>query len=247
MERVDRRRALTALLALPFVAGSHAAERAPLIVLDPGHHPSQPGALSARGWYEVRYNDRFVAELVPQLQAAGWRVALTRTSEQELGLAARAAVPAQLGADLFLSIHHDSVQPHYVKRTEYDGRTAYRTTGQFRGTSIFVSGLNPHFEASRRFAFLLGGNISALGREPALHHAEPIKGENRPLLDRKLGIYQYDGLAVLRRNSVPAVLVEIGVLPDPWDEAFVSIKQNRLAVQRAIVRAAVEWWRGAIN
>lgn len=245
---LGRRRALGILAALPFAVSSKVqAARRPLIVLDPGHSPKQPGALSARGWHEVLYNDRFVAELVPQLEAAGWRVAVTRSAEQTITLGGRAAFANQLDADLFLSIHHDSTQPFFVEPTEFDGRRAQQTTEPFRGSSIFVSGLNPKFEASHRFAALLGGYIAKLGREPALYHADPVKGENRPLLDAQLGIYQFDGLAVLKRSKMPAVLLEVGVLPDPWDEAWVSIRQNRKAMQWAIAKAVLAYGQAAVR
>lgn len=236
----DRRRALAALCCLPLAAKAQGA-RKPLIVLDPGHHPSQPGALSARGYYEVVYNDRFAAELAELLRTAGWRVALTRTPEQKKTLAERAAVAGQLGANLFLSIHHDSVRPAFVERSEYDGRTSQRTTESFSGHSLFVSKRNPEFKASYAFASLIAKAIGALGRAPALYHADAIRGESRPLLDRRFGIYQYDGLAVLRQNTVPAVLLEVGVLPDPDDEAWVSIRQNRHAMQWAIAKGAREY------
>jgi N-acetylmuramoyl-L-alanine amidase len=43
-----------------------------------------------------------------------------------------------------------------------------------------------------------------------LHHAEPVAGESRELIDRALGIYRYDELAVLRTATMPAVLFEAG-------------------------------------
>lgn len=35
---------------------------------------------------------------------------------------------------------------------------------------------------------------------PSLHHAEPIHGENRELLDTTLGIYRFDDLTVLKKT-----------------------------------------------
>ena len=55
----------------------------------------------------------------------------------------------------------------------------------------------------------------AAGEKPSLYHAEPIAGENRPLLDRRLGVHRFDGLAVLKTATMPAVLVEAGVIVNP--------------------------------
>ena len=251
MPHTRRRQVLAFMLGAIFGAPPAAAQNTtentaaapPLIVLDPGHTPKQPGTLSARGIREVDYNDRFVEELAPLLHAAGWRVEITRARGQHISLNERADFANRLGADLFLSIHHDSTQPAFVTATKYAGRPAQRTTEPFSGYSLYVSELNPRHGASYAFAHLLAQQIRPLGRAPALHHANPAKGENIPLYDAHLGIYRYDKLAVLRRTKIPAVLLEIGVIPDAADEAWVSTPANRHAMQHAITRAVRAWQR----
>lgn len=229
---------LAALLVLPQPA---VAGKRPLLVLDSGHTPKQRGVLGARGIYEMEYNDRFVAELKPQLEAIGWDVVLTRHPEESLSLTERAAKANRLRADLFLSIHHDSTQPSFVYTATLDGVEVKRTKEPFRGYSLFVSQLNPRYAESRRFAALLARQIRPLGRAPTLHHADPIRGENRPLLDSYYGIYRFDRLAVLRKTKMPAVLLEVGVLPDPEDEAWINNPRKRQAIEAAVVRAVQLW------
>ena len=62
------------------------------------------------------------------------------------------------------------------------------------------------------------------------------------MLDKRYGVYRFDGLAVLHKNTVPAVLIEVGVLPDAADESWVSIRENRYAMQWAIAKAAKNLW-----
>jgi N-acetylmuramoyl-L-alanine amidase len=228
-----------ALLALACAAGARGpGAEAPLVVLDPGHGPSNPGAIGVRGTAELDYNDAFVALLWPKLVRAGFRVEVTRRPGQELGLEARAARGA--GGWLLLSIHHDSAQDRFLARADREGKEAYRATRPLRGYSLFVSGQNARFAASVRAAQVLGRSLRALGRPPALHHAEPIPGESRPLLDPELGIYRFDGLKLLRLAPCPAVLLEVGVLVDEEDEAYVSDPARREEVAGAIVRALGE-------
>ncbi|MBQ5429013.1 MAG: N-acetylmuramoyl-L-alanine amidase, partial [Neisseriaceae bacterium] len=47
------------------------------------------GMGTVRGIYEVDYNDRFVAELKPQLEKIGWQVLLTRKKDQTATLGER--------------------------------------------------------------------------------------------------------------------------------------------------------------
>jgi N-acetylmuramoyl-L-alanine amidase len=234
-----RSAAAAALLALGCAAGGPVTGiRPPLVVLDPGHGPSSPGAVGARGVEEVEYNDALAALLAPRLERAGFRVELTRRPGEEMSLEDRAARGA--GAWLLLSIHHDSAQPRDLERRDRDGRPAWRTTRPVHGYSLFVSGLNAQYDRSRRVAEALGRRLLGLGRPPTLHHAEPVPGEGRPLLDERLGLYRFDELVVLRRAGCPAVLLEVGVLPDEEDEAWVAAPAHRQAVADAVVRALLE-------
>jgi N-acetylmuramoyl-L-alanine amidase len=228
------RRALS-LAALCVATSAWAADFG--ILLDPGHTPNQQGALGAAGIHEVAYNDRFAARLAAALRAAGFETALTRQPGQSLGLAERAALADKIKRRLFLSLHHDSAQLAFLEKVQSSHGEAYRTTRPIRGYSIFVSRANPAFADSLRFAELLGESLLNLGRAPTLHHAEDVPGERRELLDSRLGIYRFDELAVLGRNSVPAVLLEVGVIVDPVDEAYVSNPANQDALCRAIVGA----------
>lgn len=230
------------LCALPFSVLPK--EERPLIVLDPGHTPPVGGALGARGIYEFVYNDRFAAELKARLERHGWKVMLTRKPDEAVTLQERADLANRMRADLFLAIHHDSARPQFISRfTGRHGVEAQSTTEPFRGYSLYVSSLNPRYEDSFRFARLLARRILPLGRPPALYHADPVRGENRPLLDARLGIYLYDRLAVLRLTRVPAVLLEVGVIPDEVDEAWVDNERNRKAMEIAVVRAVLDYWR----
>jgi N-acetylmuramoyl-L-alanine amidase len=228
-------------LALALAACAHrAAAGAPLVLLDPGHGPDHPGAIGVRGTPEVAYNDAFVALLAPRLARAGFRVAVTRAPGEELDLAGRTARAAELGAWLLLSIHHDSAQPADLARADRDGRPAWRTTRPIRGYALFVSRENPRFDASLRVAEALGRRLLALGRPPTLHHAEPVAGEGRPLLDRERGIYRFDALRVLGAAPCPAVLLEVGVVVDEADEAWVADPARRAAIADAVVQALVD-------
>lgn len=207
------------------------------VVIDPGHTPAQGGALGVRGQYEVVYNDKLAGQICAALKAAGFDAELTRGPQQDISLDGRAQFANARHADLFLAIHHDSAQLPYLEKIKVGTLPAYRTTKSITGYSLFVSERNPHFEQSYAFARLLGKEMRALGRAPAVHHAEPIPGENRQWLDAGLGIYRYDDLVVLHKTEMPAVLLEVGVIVDPSDEAWVSDPANQQRIVQAVVAA----------
>lgn len=209
----------------------------PSVIIDAGHTNQHPGAISLTGKYEVEYNDIIVSKLSTALNAAGFVPILTRKPNQEIKLEDRVNVASATGALVMLSIHHDSAQLVHLESVKHNGKKVYRTRKPISGYSIFVSKKNLQFDRSLIFAKLLGEELLKLGRKPTLHHAEPIPGEGRTLLDVHLGIYQYDDLMILKNNILPAVLLEIGVIVDRNDEAYVTKRKNQEAIINATLTA----------
>ena len=225
------------LLAALLVQAAVSVAAGPLVVLDPGHTPLQGGATGIRGVQEVVYNDRFSARLAHSLRAAGFDVVLTRQPADSIGLIERAQQANRHPGALFLAIHHDSAQAVFLRQRPPQQGGGFQTRRPLAGYSLFVSQRNPQYSASLRLAQRLGGALRALGRPPTLHHAEDIKGERRELLDRELGIYRFDDLVVLAKTTIPAVLLEVGVIVDADDEAYVRNNKNQQAMCRALVTA----------
>ena len=217
------------------------AGRAFTVVLDSGHTPKNGGALGARGVYEVEYNDQLTAKIAQALQGAGIQVVLTRKSHEEISLDGRVEIANKSNAQLFLAVHHDSAQLKYLNKTDYFGKPAYQAHQSIAGYSIFVSQLNAKAQLSLKFGQMLGRTMHALGRPPTLHHAEAIAGENRELLSSQLGLYRFDELLVLRKNTLPAVLLEAGVIVDVVDEKYVSSVDKQSAIAQAVVAAVMKF------
>src|SRR4051794_34085906 len=173
------------------------------IMLDVGHTPSQPGAISARGETEYSSNLRLAIRMKDELASAGFQTRLLTISQQgPSGLLKRADDANSWPADLFLSIHHDSVQPGYFKTWLFEGKVR-PYSDDFRGYSVFVSKENGAPEQSGRLANAVANHLMQAGMSFTTHHAEPIKGEGRTWLDPSRGIYQFDELSVLRRTKMP--------------------------------------------
>lgn len=197
-------------LCVSLLLCSHAASGSS-IILDPGHSPLSPGAMSCSGVPEYQFNNRLVESLARQLTDSGVTVVLSKMLTGEASLPERAA--SATGHDLLLSLHHDSVQPRYVTR----GRKGV-CSAKAAGFSIFLSRQNLNYEQSLDYARRLGKALIQKGLVPSQHHGEPIQGENRHLIVRELGIYAFDELTVLKKAGVPALLLEAAVIVNPDDE-----------------------------
>lgn len=230
--------AIGTLCSLAFCGGTGSSRT---VVLDPGHNPSKPGATSCLGTSEMSYNDRLTALIADTLNAHDLNVSMTRTPSEDISLTERTDRSNKIGPAVQISIHHDSAQPKYLKEITVDGKKAFSTITPIRGYSLFVSKLNPHYNESLAAAKSIARELLKLGRKPTLHHAEPIAGENRTIIDSTLGIYQFDDLVVLKTAQKPAVLVEFGVLVDSADEAYVSNPENQKKFAGAISRGVTEF------
>lgn len=244
-----RRRAWPVLLAAALVAlpiGAGAAERpgagcgAPFkVALDVGHTLSQPGATSASGVTEFTYNQRLALAAADVLRRGGIASVVIGRDGGPMPLLNRPRLALAAGASLFLSLHHDSVQPQYLSTWMAAGQ-ARPYSDRFHGYAVFVSDANPRRADSLRMAALLGSQMRAAGFSPSLYHSEPIPGEGRPLVDAALGILRFDGLAVLRTAAIPAVLLEGAVIVNREEEEAIrqpaTLERMAAAVAGAVRR-----------
>ena len=217
-------------------ATSAGSDLTPRIALDIGHSIKHPGAYSARGVGEYYFNRAIAAALLRSLNKFEEVDAfIINPQGTSISLAERTRQAASRRGTLFLSIHHDSVQRRYVKTWTVEGTTRLYSDN-FSGFSVFVSRKNRKFAQSLKFARLLGEAMIARGFSPTLHHAEKIPGESRNLVDKNLGLYEFDDLVVLKTAAMPAVLLECGVIVNRSEEASLQKPE----VQQRIADAATE-------
>ncbi|HAO19903.1 MAG TPA: N-acetylmuramoyl-L-alanine amidase [Desulfobacteraceae bacterium] len=214
-------------LCCVFQASAHAA----VIALDVGHFTARPGAISTTGETEFEFN-RALAQILRQvLHERGFTVKMIGESGDMKELEARTR--AAKGADIFLSLHHDSVQPRYLEYQEINGRRQHHSE-RFSGFSLFVSRINPDTAQSLACAVSIGKSLRQAGFTPSPHHAEPIPGENRVFADALNGVYYFDELVVLKTAAMPAVLIEAGIIVNRNDEILLRQPETRKKISTAI-------------
>lgn len=216
-----------ALLAVAILTSPWALS-APSVVLDTGHSLSVPGAISASGYTEYAFNKQATDFIAGELVARGIKVTRTGHDGRNWALAQRARSAEK--ADLFLSIHHDSIQQSWIDQGK---------AGEFAGFAVLASSKNVQAQHSIRCASTIGAAMRGVGERPSLYHATPIKGENRPLLDAENGVHRFDDLVVLKASSAPAVLLEVGVIVNPHEERRLADPRLVANYAKAIADAVV--------
>jgi len=213
------------------------------IVVDVGHTAEFGGADSARNVAEFLYNHRLARRIEQRLKADGFaetRLLLTE-GKAKRSLFKRVTAANDLQANLFLSIHHDSVPDKFLEDWEFEGKKRY-FSDRFSGYSVFVSRRNPDFKTSLAFAELIGKEIKAFGLPYAEQYSQPIMGRHRhPLLNKETGVYSYDELIVLRTTRMPAVLLEAGSIINRDEELKMDSRERQDIISSAVVAAAKQF------
>lgn len=79
-----------------------------VIVIDPGHGGSAPGASSPNGIKEKDLNLKISLKVEAALKQLGYNVIMTRDTDKTLGLYERPGIANEIFADIFVSIHANS-------------------------------------------------------------------------------------------------------------------------------------------
>ena len=211
------------------------------VVVDVGHTADVPGAMSARGIPEYAFNLRLARDIKQALIDAGFEqtVLLITATAPRLGLVERAARANSMHANLFIAIHHDSVPDNLKHSWDYGGQKN-EFNDDYPGYAIFISNDNADPAGSLRFGRLLGRELERRSLYYTPHYTLALMGHHRRILvDSEAGVYRYDELIVLRRTSMPAVLLEAGSIVNRQEELELGTPERRSRTSAAIV-AAVE-------
>jgi N-acetylmuramoyl-L-alanine amidase len=216
-----------------------------VVVLDPGHGGQDPGAIGVSGTFEKTITLAVAQEVRRQLEATGrYRVHLTRESDQFLPLRERVARSRNWKADLFLSIHADSIgstdtrgaSVYTLSDTASDAEAAALAVRENKADIIVGMDLS---HESRDVANILIdlAQRETLNRSADLaHHLVRELGHEIRMLPVRP--HRFAGFAVLKAPDVPAVLLELGYLSNADDERLLRQSAHRrrvaLGVQRAV-------------
>jgi N-acetylmuramoyl-L-alanine amidase len=213
------------------------------VLIDVGHTATSPGADSARGVAEYEFNLKLADVIAQSLHKAGFdkTVRLVTSGTKMTSLFERAASANHLNADLFISIHHDSVPDNLKETWQYDGKKL-SYSDRFSGYAIFVSNDNADRAGSLAFGHSLGQELQKHGLHYTPHYTLPLMGRYRhELIDEEAGVYRYDHLIVLHSARMPAVLLEAGSIINRQEELDLATPERRLMVAEAVTAAVDEF------
>ncbi len=226
------------LIVILLTPANPAAAKDFLVAIDIGHSCDQPGAISARGVGEYWFNKRIAEGVHARIAAQKGPIKsfLVNSPISDLPLAARPQFAHEQRADLLISIHHDSVQPECLSYWCVQGEKQHYCD-LYKGFSLYYSELNGDPDDSLVFAIVLGSEMLKNGLTPSLHHEAKMTGPDKGLVDRERGIYKYNKLIVLKGATMPAVLLECGIIVNRDEELALSQAEYQEKIITSIIAA----------
>lgn len=190
-----------------------------VICLDPGHPSEISAGTRGKNLTENRANWLVALALKALLKSHGAKVVMTKQAENEkVTNQRRAEIANGAGADLMLRLHCDAASAR--------GLSVYYPDRQ--GTKGSVRGPSPEIiAASRRAAqaFYPAVMASLAGKHPG----RGIHGDSATAIGSKQG-----ALTGSIFSKVPVLTVEMVVLTNPQDEAFIASAAGREALVKAL-------------
>lgn len=232
-----------ASLPIPFKRKPKPPDRKKLIVIDPGHGGVDPGAMSRSGVWEKHIVLAFAKDLQRGLLATGkFNVKLTRNRDVFIRLRNRIAIARRANADLFISVHADSIGNSKVRGTsvytlsERASDKEADTLAQKENKADLIAGVDLNEQSDDVVNILIDLAQRETMNESAVFARKLVDelGKTRRMLRNT---HRFAGFAVLKAPDIPSVLVELGYLSNRSDERILRDPRQRKRMAGAMTRA----------
>jgi N-acetylmuramoyl-L-alanine amidase len=209
----------TAIYPLLYPQRNSSGKKVKNIVIDPGHGGKDPGNIDG-AHAEKTYTLLLAQELRDRLNRSGFNATLTRTGDTFVDLPARPDIARRHGADLFISLHWNSLKTdRSVKGAQIFCLTPAGASSSNAGGSLIGAGWSPGNKYDKKnmlLAYLL---------QKSLLHEVGVEDHG----------VRRGRLWVLRVAEMPAVLIEGGFMSNSSEARKIYDAAYRQQMAKAIV------------
>lgn len=222
----------------PVVARKH------IVVLDAGHGGKDPGAVASAGLYEKNIVLATVKKLRTLLEASGhYDVILTRDDDRYIRLSERVNIARRHNADLFMSVHADSVEKHTVRGASVytlsekatDAQTARLAARENK--SDVIAGVDLSDEGQDVAAILIDLALRDTKNQSTFLANELINSFKAHSIGTLRTPLHSAGFAVLKAPDIPSVLVEIGFMSNKSEARLLNTKAYQDKIAKALKKS----------
>jgi N-acetylmuramoyl-L-alanine amidase len=209
------------------------------IVVDPGHGGTEEGARGVKGTLEKTVTMAVARRLKTALETRlGARVLLTRDDDRVVALDERAAFANNNKADLFISLHANASLRRAAAGAEVFYLTLDRADEEARRVAESEGVAMPVFGGgTREIDVILWERAQAQHLTHSAAFAELVEARLRGAVPVSPRAVQQAPLRVLVGANMPAVLVEMGYISNPDQEAAMASAPFQARVAQALADA----------
>lgn len=194
------------------------------IVIDPGHGGEETGAVGPGGNIEKDVNLAVALRLKPLLEQAGARVLMTRTEDRRVLLPEQGAKATSAVERTQLDLAARSAMSNTASADLYVSIHANGGPPGDGGTEVYWASSNLNALLSQRLAQITQAELlGALGLSDRGFKQRPFN--------------------VIRMSEAPAMLVEMGFMTDPGEEALLASAGGQQAAAGAIFKGIERYFR----
>lgn len=221
-----------------------------VIAIDAGHGGQDPGALGRGGTREKDVTLAIARKLVAEINAEeGMRAVLVREGDYFITLGARTRKARQLGADMFISIHADSVANRgvsgssvYVLSLRGASDEAARWLAESENAADLRGGVSVD-EGSDVLASVLLDVTQKESISDSVEAADSVLTALRGVGNvHGSARVRHAGFMVLKSPDIPSMLVETAFISNPEDERRLRDPGHQLRVAAAIKAGVRDYW-----
>ena len=221
-----------------------------MIAIDPGHGGRDPGAISPSGVFERTITLQVGLALRDTLLASGiYDIVMTRDTDDEyVPLRERVERARVAGATLFLSLHADAnpsasvrgASVYTLSNTASDREAAMLAARENRADALNGVHMDPEDGIMATILIDLAQRVTHTDSNIMAELLVDRLGTVTPLL---VNTHREAGFAVLTAPDLPSVLIELGHLSSPEDEALLTDPLHQALLVSAISAAIDDYHR----
>lgn len=252
-----RLRMLNMLLFVAVALICVAAEKPFTVVIDPGHGGKDYGCIGKKSNEKTTVLEvgRRLGDIIKK-EHQEVKVVFTRADDRFIPLNERASIANKANANLFISIHVNSVDKRTKGREKIHGASVY-TLGLHRSDDNLAVAMRENsvielendfsekyqgFDPNSTESYIIFEMTQNSHMKKSIEFAEDIQKELVSTAGRADKGVRQSGFLVLRATSMPAVLVELDFICNPEAENFLASTAGRDKCARSLADAFTSYY-----
>jgi N-acetylmuramoyl-L-alanine amidase len=239
------------LLFSSFEAQCQKGTKIRTVVIDPGHGGKDPGAVGKNSKEKdivlsvALKTGGYIKQNLPDV-----KVIYTRSKDEFIELYRRAAIANENNADVFISIHCNASKSKEASGSETFVMGEHRSQANLdvamleNNAILYEENAEDEyggFDLSATEAYIALNLVQSAYKQQSIQLAQKVQQQFTERVGRKDRSVQQAGFLVLYKTTMPSILIELGFISNPSEEAFLRSEKGQVFMSSAIYRAFKEF------